>query len=123
MLFRSDIDRLVEVLQVAPKAAVCDFVNSESYILGEMCCWFEGETLEKYILAIIEYCSDVESRFWDINEWKWLMFALYKTGCYTDDWYEGPIDMPSLKNAEKAAAFAEKHGLDLDNDGGAADEN
>ena len=76
----------------------------------------EGETLEKYILAIIEYCSDVESGFWDINEWKQLMFALYKTGCYTDDWYEGPIDMPSLKNVEKAAAFAKKHGLELSDD-------
>jgi hypothetical protein len=78
----------------------------------EICEIIEDETIEKYILAIIECCSDIDSEYWDINEWKLLMLSLYQTGYYAK-WYDQPIERPSLKNVEKANAFAEKYDLEL----------
>jgi hypothetical protein len=42
------------------------------------------------------------------DELKYTVLSLYEDG-----WADGEISCPSLKSAEKAAAFAVKHGLDL----------
>lgn len=109
-----DIGRFVEVLRAASYGCLATFVVSYIEFLYEMCEILEDEAVEKYILAIIECCSDIESEYWDINEWKLLMLSLYQTG-YHAEWYSQPIESPSLKNVEKAKAFAEKYDLELFN--------
>ena len=108
-----DIDRFAEVLQTASYECLATFVRSYDASLYELCEIFEDETIEKFILAIIECCSDTESEYWDINEWKQLMLSLYQTGYYAE-WYDDqPIERPLLKNVEKAKSFAGKYNLEL----------
>ena len=107
-----DIDRFVEVLRAASHESLVDFLSWPPGSIFDICEIVEDETIEKYILAIIECCSDIESEYWDINEWKQFMLSLYQTGYYAD-WYDQTIEIPSFKNVEKAIAFAEKYDLEL----------
>jgi hypothetical protein len=56
-----DIDRFVEVLRVASYECLSTFFEFDLESLCEICEILGDETVEEYILAIIECCSNIES--------------------------------------------------------------
>lgn len=109
------MDRFVDLIKHATRDCLAGLLETYDEHLSDALNEIESaDDLEKYLLSIIEACSENELDEHDlIDFFKDLMLELYTSGCSESI----DSEYPSLKNSEKAAAFAEKYNLELACDG------